>query len=241
MGKKEIDKFERAERAFFQKNPGKEWTYLEFATGQMVHGIEFTARPTETMEKAAHFAVIGLRNTLDQGVYAATRALGSTSPKYTGFPVAETKKELERRILAPKGQYRDIPAKLHAKLVGIWAFRTENEKPDGNPLLRALTEMANPNKHHLPLGIECQTGMRLYGMRGGIISVGTRWNWEGRTELYRTVPGVPFEFDMQLEPRIAFGKVAGMAGKPVTSTLREMHAMVAEIIIQLEGEAKRLL
>lgn len=238
---KQINKFEGAERAFFETHPGREFSYVEFATKQWVHCIEFTDRPTEELEEQAYRAVGDLRNALDQAMYAACKSLGVEDPKRANFPVGDTKIHFERQLASRSGPYRDIPIRLHPKLASYEPFPPENEDAEGNPLLRALAEMANPNKHHLPLGIEVQTGMRCYGVQGGIISLGTKWDWKGRTELYRRIPGMPYKIDMQLEPRIAFGQVAGMAGKPVTRSLREMLSMVQGIIAGLKAEADRLI
>lgn len=237
---KEVAKFERIERLFFEENPPEEWTYFEVISGQQVHGVEFKSRPPESLEQAAYRVVGDLRNALDQAVYAGARALGVEKPKWTNFPIAETEMEFGRRLTAPKGQYRDIPAQLHDKLISFEPFWPDSEQGKGNRLLRALAEMSNPNKHHLPLGIECQTGMRFYGGRG-LLAFGTKWDWKGRTELYRTNPRIPHEINMQLEPRIAFGEIAGMAGKPVTRTFREMLPMVQTIIVELEAETRNLI
>lgn len=238
---KQIDQFESTERIFFDENPGKEFAYVEFATTQWVHGIEFAVRPSENLEEQAYRAVGDLRNALDQAVYAACKSLGVNNPKRANFPIGDSKTHFERQLASHGGPYRDIPGELHKELARFEPYYPESKDSGGNRLLRALAEMANPNKHQIPLGIEAQTGMRLYGMSGGLISVGTRWDWKGRTELYRRIPEVPYEIDMKLEPRIAFGQVAGMAGEPVTRTLRDMLHMAHDIILSLKAETERLL
>lgn len=237
---KQINQFEVAERAFFKENPGKEFSYLEFMTTQWVHGIEFPVRPTDELEEMAYRATGDLRNALDQSVFAACKSLNVSNPKHANFPVGDSEKSLQRQLTSVKGPYRDIPVALHRVLLGHKAFYPDTEQGEGNRLLRGLADMANPNKHHLPLGIEVQTGMHFYGASGGVIGFGTRWDWKGRTELYRTIPGVPYTIDMELHPRIAFGQVAGMAGEPVTRTLREMLSMTEGIILGLKAETKRL-
>lgn len=239
--KKQIGQFEASERAFFKDNPGKEFSYVEFVTTQWVHGVEFSVRPTDELEEQAYRAVGDLRNSLDQAIYAACKSLGVDDPKRANFPIGDGKKHFERQLASTGGPYRDIPVAPHPKISGFMPYPPETENAEGNSLLRALAEMANPNKHHLPLGVEVQTGMKFYGSSGGVISVGTKWDWKGRTELYRRIPGVPYEIKMELEPRIAFGQVAGMAGKPVSRTLREMLPMVECIIGDLKTETNRLL
>ena len=239
--KKQIDKFEAAERRFFEKHPGQEFSYVEAPTALVVHGIEFNTRPTDALEEMAYRAVGDLRNALDQAVYAACKSLGVGDPKRANFPLGDSEIQFKRQLQSDKGPYRDIPVELHPKLISFEPFPLDETNAKGNPLLRALGEMANPNKHHLPLGIEAQTGMRFYGARGPITMVGTLWDWKGRTILYKRVAGVPYEVKMDLDPRVAFGQVAGMAGKPVTRTLREMFSMVDGIIIGLKAETERLL
>lgn len=238
---KQIDQFESTERIFLKENPGKEFSYVEFATTQWVHCIEFATRPSEELEEQAYRAVGDLRNALDQAVYAACKSLGVKDPKRANFPIGDSKKQFERQMASRAGPYRDIPVELHHGLAGYEPYYPESKDSEGNRLLRALADMANPNKHNLPLGIEVQTGMRLYGASGGIVSIGTTWDWKGRTELYRRIPGIPYEVNMQLEPRIAFGQVAGMAGEPVTRTLREMLPMTNGIILGLKAQTERLL
>ena len=50
---KQIEQFEVAESAFFNENPGKEFSYFDFVRSQMVHGIEFAVRPTDELEEMA--------------------------------------------------------------------------------------------------------------------------------------------------------------------------------------------
>ena len=150
--KRQIDKFEAAERAFLKKHPGKEFSYVEFATTEVVHGVEFVIRPTDALEEMAYRAVGDLRNALDQAVYAASKSLGVDHPKRANFPVGDSEKHFNRQLEALGGPCRDIPLSLHSKLKSFEPYFPEDGESKGNRLLRALAEMANPNKHHNTFG-----------------------------------------------------------------------------------------
>jgi hypothetical protein len=130
---------------------------------------------------------------------------------------------------------------LHPVLASFEPFWADPPSGKGDDLFRGLALIANPNKHHVPLAIEVQTGMLLYGARGFVKGFGTKWDWKGKTELYRTVPGKPYHLDMKLEPRIAIGRIDRLGGKPALRTFREMHAKVDGIVNTLEAETARLL
>ena len=239
--KEEIDKFEEAEKSFLDENPGKEWKQLDFKTGEMVHGITFPKVPTDDIERGAYRAAGDLRNALDHASYAAAITFIKPPLKYTNFPSGSDSNDFMRRLESPKGSFREIPPEVHAILTSFEPWWRSADNSNGDNLLRGLIEMANPNKHQVPLGVKAQTGMRFYGARGFITGFGTKWDWEGKTELYRTVAGKPFEIDMELEPRIAFAKIGRLSGKPALPTFREMETLVEKIITDLETECGTIL
>jgi len=235
----EIDSFEAAEKAFFDTNPSKEWEHLDYAKCQIVHGIRFTEKPSDELERGAYRIVGDLRNALDQAMYAASKVFETKNLKKSNFPFGESAKDFQNALTAKNGNYRGIPIELHPILTSFQPFWTNEGSPDGNDILRGLTAIANSNKHRVPLDIKI--GHDLYiGNSKNVISSGKALVQKGKIELYRTIPDLPYEIEIILKPVIALARIEKLAGKAALATFREMHTIVDGIILGLEEEVLQL-
>lgn len=115
------------------------------------------------------------------------------------------------------------------------------DDPDGDTILRALLEVANPNKHRNP--VKVWLGPHGVGIRTmqGVKSFRVKRVDENKVELFRTGIGQPFQFDADIEITIAFDGGRWIYGRAAGVVFNIMADKVEAIIHRLRDETDRIL
>jgi len=239
-GRDEIEKFCASAQAFIDAYQPELYSELDPATGEIASGYLVREEPPNELRRLGYYVVTNLRNALDQAMHAASLRLGTKHPKKTNFPVAESPDALERQ-LERSPTYKGIPAELHPAIKCFHPYWEAPEHPDGDTILRALLEVANPNKHRRP--VKVWLGPHGVGIRTmtGVKSFQVKRVDENKVELFRTVVGQPFQFDADIEITIAFEDFRWIAGKSAGVVFNLMADRVESIISALRDETDRIL
>lgn len=235
--REEICTLKIAVHKFIKENPGTEFTELNDLTGVTTYGRKIPQQVTDDIARAAYRAVNELRNALDQAVFAASCILTDGDVKKAAFPFADTRKQVANSLAGGKAvNYREIPRKLHPKLISYKPWFADDNGNDGNDILRSLGVIANPNKHILPITVELAPSHKVFGFQGNIIWLGNENRGNGEVELFKYFPGIPFKCDTIFDIEISFADAARLTGKPILSALDELVDMVNGIVRGIEAE-----
>lgn len=233
----EINKFKLAAQTFIDTCEPKSFNQLDLATGEMVHGFEVPEPPDELLKLSYH--IIGdLRNALDQAVHAASVIVGTNHATKTNFPVAETPEGVRRRLESPG--FKGIPRELHDKIMSFHPYWQTREHRQGDTILRALLEVANPNKHRVPIRVGFEASPTRIGRTENVNRIHMTQLTKTKVEFCRTPAGQPFELDMDFKASIAFDDGPWLAGKMASVVFRLMQIRVENVIDELEGEVSMI-
>lgn len=222
---------------FIKENLGTEFEEFNYLTNVTTYGCKIPEQATDEIARAAYRTVNELRNALDQAVFAASCILTDSDVKKAAFPFADTRKEVTGSLTSGKAvNYKEIPRKLHSKLISFNPWFADDEGHNGNDILRSLGVIANPNKHILPITVELAPSHKVFGFQGNIIWLGNHNRGNGEIELFKYLPGIPFKRQTQFDIEIVFTDAARLTGKPILSALNELVAMTDRIVLEIEAE-----
>lgn len=233
----EIEEFNREVAQFGNNCEAKEFVQPDLATSEVVHGYKILTKPPEKVRKLAYRIVNDLRNSLDQSVHAASLLLDTPKPTKTNFPVADTPEGVIRRLASPSCS--GIPPELHDKILSFNAFWPAPGHINGNVLLRALLENANPNKHRVAItaGV-AHTGLGIHELSPNV-TVNVKRVADGKYELFRVPFNQHFNIKMNVEISLMFA-TRGLNGLPATIAMEGMARAAQTVLDDLETEALRL-
>jgi hypothetical protein len=241
----EIQNFGIAQAAFGANKP-YEIISENHVTSGVITGVSFKAKLIanigEELEIAAYRVVTDLRNVLDQAVFAAANVIGTSNPKYASFPFALSEHDFKRRLASVNGTFRGIPVSLHPKLTSFRPFMVQDDGSDGNKILCALNDMANPNKHQVAL----ETRLVPHGIRFKTLK-----NMNAFSDIKRIsdteynilrayITGRNPQIDFNTEANIFIKEAGPFTNKPAFAVFKELHALVEGILTEIEEETLKL-
>ena len=235
----EVNKFKDAAKAFVDSCKPKGFKQLDLATGEMIQGCVLEERAPDELLKIAYHIINDLRNALDQAVHAASLTLGTRYPDKTNFPVVEDASGLLRR-LQTSPVCKGVPPELYPVIMSFQPYWQEREGDDGDTIIRALMEAANPNKHRIPIrvGLDIST-IAIRTMVGVTLQV--RKITEHKVEIFRVRPGEVPNVDMDIQATVTFDEGRWLKGKMASVVFKLMHDRAGHIIDRLEAETLRIL
>lgn len=244
--KDQIAEFKKAVTAYLASDPTE---LRSIPTG---NGANFTVILKQTksisddMRRSAYRIVSDLRNALDQATFAACGEVGTKFPHKCNFPVGENLTDLKKRLSNPKGSYRGIPAELHPKICSFkpyWGAENDSDG-EGDTILRTLTDLANPNKHRVPMRTGIDTaGLGILTAQGVGISYSSLNRTISNTEvkiLDVTVHRPDYRLEINVGIRIILSNAPTVAHLEAVSIFDSMAERVEEIIAGLQSEVLRL-
>ncbi len=237
--REELDKLHEACWAFLGSHPYTLSIIEGSIPGQRVTRICSNEQPGDDLRRASYRITADLRNALDQATYGASTLIGTTAPKKANFPSGQSATDLRARLYSKTGSYKGIPTALHSKFEEFEPFPHDPHTGRGNQLLTTLIEMANPNKHGIPLRVSISINeLGIWNMRN--VDIESRLLEDGSSLELICTPTGP-DPDLKATARCVVAFADYLPGREVCDVFRDMAAMVENIIVDLESRTEQLL
>jgi len=237
--KKDIAKFERRARTFFQRTPYALVTEPDADGVHEFHKFRLAKNLPPILTEHTVSAVENLRSALDLTAVTVVRL---SDPSHDGdihFPFSKTSTDFKSRINS--SACKPLPDEIKT------LFGSFEPYSGGNDILWAVNKLGNTSKHNLIFPVAAKSGVRLPFIETTDVVIapveiieGIHHGVENEVIFARTQLGLKWKYRLQIAFGIAFGKVETIEGKEVYPTLLEMHHIVTEIVDATEKECCRL-
>ena len=240
--KDEIKNFDAAAADFLQSNSNELVAHPTGVGGSFLIVAKQIHAPSDDMRRAAYRIVSDLRNALDQATHQASIKLGTNKPEKTNFPIGDTEIYVVRQLAATAGPWCGIPIQLHPKLL---SFKPHFENGRGDLILRVLGQLANSNKHKIPLrtmtnlaSVQINTAIGVdfwFGKTGRIIS-------DDEIEILNIIPtSYNYKVEIDVKFRIIISENELIVDRSAGEIFKEMASRVELIISELDAEVSSLI
>lgn len=239
-GRHHIEDCSRRVGEFLNSDNIKNSSYIDYSSMEYVQCIDILKPIPDDLESAATQAIGQLRSALDKAVSAGSRQFGIDPNllRFSPFPFAADKKQLETKLASGKGNWRGIAPQLHNHLIGLKPYK------DGDDVLHAFGRRSNPAKHEDVLTVDASAnfvgpwpGSDSDTFTVNFSRVKTVWNKDkSRAEIFRLRHSRNMDFEANVN--IILNDSGILTGKDFLTTMGEIADMVEAIVSGIEGTVR---